>query len=165
MKFWKHTLISAFAFLGVASTVLYTSCVEDSCTKLHCLHDATCSDGFCRCTAGWEGAECGQPASNRFIGKFYGFSKCNEEPPYLDTAKVWVVTQPARIAIIRTSAPNDTLMGNISGTRMIVDEQSTGGRIINVYAENNKITIYVQKTVDGKPTTCTMEGTRKPEEL
>ncbi len=160
MKFWKHTLISAFAFLGVSSTVLYTSCQDDSCLKLHCLHDATCSDGFCRCKAGWEGAECGQPASNRFIGVFYGITKCNQEPPFLDTAAVFVKKQPNEVGFVNYKQKYDTLWGTISGNNIIIDDQANSGRFITVYAENDKINIYIQNTVDGKASNCTFQGTR-----
>lgn len=165
MKFWKHTLVSAFAFLGVTSTVLYTACKEDSCLKLHCLHDATCSDGFCRCVTGWEGSECGQPASNRFVGRFYGFSKCNEETPFIDTAKIYVQTQPNKVYAVRNSSKTDTLFGVISGSHILYDDRTSSGRVIDIYAENNKIKIYVQDRVNGETTQCTFEGTRNPAEL
>jgi len=61
MKLLKYTLLPALFFIGIASSVLYTSCEKDYCTLLKCKNGGSCAEGFCRCKSGYEGTECEKP--------------------------------------------------------------------------------------------------------
>lgn len=161
MKFWKHSLISAFTFLGIATTVLYTACQDDSCTRLTCRNGGSCSEGFCRCPTGYEGSECQDRISARFVGFYYGTTNCDTDPaPVLDSAAIFVVKQPNIIGITRYSALADTFTGTISaGTNSMIVNQN--GALVTVSVENGKANFYVERTVDGKPVTCRFIGNTK----
>src|SRR5438046_575325 len=105
MKFWKHTLLSAVAFIGIATTVLYTACEKDSCTDLKCKNGGACAEGFCRCVTGFEGAECELKIANRFIGTYYGYTHCNSDPSILDTLEVYIKNEPDIVEMYRHYAP------------------------------------------------------------
>src|ERR1044072_8728888 len=95
MKLWKNTLITAFAFIGISSTVLYTACVKDACADLKCQNNGTCTDGFCHCPTGYEGTECELLSTDRFQGVWVGTSVINTKPvdviPTLyDTVSIFV---------------------------------------------------------------------------
>src|SRR5690606_5316654 len=114
MRFWKHTLITAFAFIGISSTVLYTSCEQDACIDLKCRNGGSCSEGFCRCKAGYEGAECEHTALEKFVAVYYGYTKCNEDAPRIDSVRIRKVTEPNVVSVIKYSRFADTLTGTVS---------------------------------------------------
>jgi hypothetical protein len=138
MKFWKHTLITAFAFLGISTSVLYTSCTKDQCADLKCQNNGTCTDGLCTCPTGYEGAECEMLSSDRFTGTYYGTSVTSKYPvdvlPTLfDTVVIFTTPEPNRVAIVRmntkANTPNytrDTLYGFINGRKIDIDSVTQG---------------------------------------
>jgi hypothetical protein len=120
MKLWKNTLISAMAFMGISSTVLYTSCEQDSCLDLVCKNGGSCADGFCRCQTGFEGTECEIKAGTKFIGRFIGNVKCNELPPLTDTVDIWMSQEPNQLKMVQYSRKFDTVSGTALGQAMII---------------------------------------------
>src|SRR4051812_8962853 len=111
MKFWKHTLLSAVAFLGIASTVLYTSCEKGSCTDLRCKNGGSCAEGFCRCPTGYEGAECEIKTTSRFVGIYYGYTHCDQDPSLLDTMEVYMKSEPNVLEYYRYGNHADVFQG------------------------------------------------------
>ncbi len=143
MKLWKHTLVSAIAFLGVSSTVLYTSCNDDSCKKLNCRNGGTCADNLCKCPSGYEGTQCENKIADRYIGVYYGITKVNEEPPFLDTARILLDKYPASVSFVRVKRLDDTIRGTINPNNVIlVSDAKYGGRNITITVDNatNKLT-------------------------
>jgi len=131
MKLWKNTLITAFAFIGISSTVLYTACVKDSCADLKCQNNGTCTDGFCHCPTGYEGTECELLSTDRFQGVWVGTSVINTKPvdviPTLyDTVSIFLTDDPNRVGVVRLNDrqgmnPRDTVFGFINGRYIDVD--------------------------------------------
>lgn len=158
MKFWKHSLVAAFSFFGVASTVLISSCEQDSCLELNCRNGGTCADGFCRCMDGYEGTECEIVVSDLFLGFYKGNTNFNRnEPQFADSMIVYPVEDPNVIGFYRYgTAGGDSITGTIVDRRVEVIEgnrriylQKTGDQRIELYIENP----------GGSPQTITFTGT------
>lgn len=163
MKLWKHTLISAIAFLGVSTTVLYTSCEQDSCLDLKCRNGGACAEGFCRCPTGYEGTECEIKSADKFIGLFIGNKTCVNTPPFADTAEVFMYQEPNQVKFVLHSNIADTLTGTVVGDHLTVAEISSGNYKRNVSADvlNNKLTIYDEQIINvntGQKTVCNFIG-------
>lgn len=150
MKLWKHTLITAFAFVGIASTVLYSSCEKDSCLDLKCRNRGSCSEGYCRCQTGFEGTECEIKSADKFIGIFVGNKTCVSQSPISDTMEVFMFEEPNKVKFVQYSRIYDTLTGTVDGDHMSVDQIVSGNYIRNVSGDvvNNKLTIYNEEILN-----------------
>lgn len=160
MRFWKHTLITAFAFVGISSTVLYTSCEQDSCIDLKCRNGGSCSEGFCRCKPGYEGSECEYKASEKFIATYYGYTKCNMDAPRIDSIRIREVAVPSTVSVIQYSKFTDTLRGTVStdGFEILIPDRNGVHYVAKL--DRNQLTFYTEQTVNGQLRTCTFLGTR-----
>lgn len=163
MKFWKHTLISAFAFLGISTTVLYTSCEQDSCVDLKCRNGGACVEGFCRCPSGYEGTECQDQVATKFLGRFIGHFTCPDNPPLIDTVDVWLKQAPNQVSFVDHLAITDTLSGTISGTDLQVNLQTgTNFRKYTTGTLNaNKLEIFTETVTNvntGEKQSCNFRG-------
>src|SRR5690606_38981213 len=150
MKLWKHTLITAFAFLGISSTVLYTSCEKDSCADLKCQNRGTCVEGFCRCPSGYEGTECETEAAEKFLGRFIGFYTCPESSPMVDTVDIWKFQAPDQIRLVLRSRIQDTLAGTVNGQNLIFSNQTGDNYLKYTKAEvlGDKLTVFSEEVYD-----------------
>ena len=163
MKFWKHTLISAIAFVGVSSSVLYTSCTEDSCKTLICRNGATCADGQCKCPTGFEGTQCEKRAADRYIGFYVGQLNIDNQPPVADSARIWVVNYPATVAFERFTREHDVLIGNVSPVdgKIYINDGQFGGRTITISVIDKKIYFTSLEKPNGELQTINFVGTRR----
>lgn len=159
MKFWKHTLVSAVAFLGISSTVLYTSCQDDSCLTLHCKNGGSCADGYCRCATGYEGTECEIRANAKFLGFYRGQSRCGNSPVFIDSAIVSDEVVANRVKIYKFST-NKEYFGTVKDNSVLIDDASSQGRIMTVTVENNKLTFYEQLPASDTLNACNFVGSR-----
>lgn len=161
MKFWKHTLISALAFIGVSSTVLYTACEKDSCLALKCRNGATCTDGFCQCLDGFEGAECTMWASARFTGRYDGSTVIDNQTYKIDSAIVESVASPNVVAFYFMADAKKRYEGRVNGPYLELKDEATG-EYFKLVEDQERITVYIEKTVDGKKIITNFNGTRVP---
>ncbi|MBS1589401.1 MAG: hypothetical protein JST52_07275 [Bacteroidetes bacterium] len=163
MKFWKHTLITAFAFLGVCSTVLYTSCEKDSCSDLKCRNGGACADGFCRCQTGYEGTQCETLSATKFVGRFVGHFTCPGSAPAIDTVDIWMKQPPSTVFFVDRGNMADTLSGTVSGTDLFFATTTIGNAKHYTRAEiiANKISVFTESILDtnsGAPIACSFVG-------
>lgn len=151
MKFWKHSLFSAAAFLTIAGSVLYTSCEKDPCSQLSCKNGGSCADGFCRCPTGYEGAECATKTADRFLGTYVGYSRCGENPNLVDTLDVRLQAQPNILAFSLRNRGNSAGTGTASGYEILVndDPQQNTNRFVNLVVDGKKITFFDEHVYDG----------------
>jgi hypothetical protein len=165
MKFWKHTLISAFVFVGLSSSVLYTACTKDSCEKLKCKNGSVCTDEFCVCPEGYVGTECEEETSLKFLGFYDGNTKCDSLPVIIDSAYVMRGEEPNSIAY-KIYSQNLTIENVVYAK--VVNEKLTHAYgkddalklTSGVEKDGDKITINMSWTkADGKITQCTFVGT------
>jgi len=163
MKLWKHTLITAFAFFGISTAVLYTSCEKDSCADLKCRNGGSCAEGFCRCQTGYEGTECEQQAATKFLGRYIGHFTCPGNPSLTDTVDIWLLQAPNKVKFVDHSAITDTLSATVNGTDLTFQTETNGNYKKYTRAEliSNKITVYTEETLDvntGQRNTCSFIG-------
>ncbi|HRO43299.1 MAG TPA: hypothetical protein PL009_10735 [Flavipsychrobacter sp.] len=164
MKFWKHTLISAFAFFGISTTVLVTSCEQDSCIDLKCRNGGACVEGFCRCPAGYEGTECETQEATKFVGRFIGHYTCDNSP-LVDTIDMWLHKAPSEVRFVNRLDITDTIAATVKGIelhvgsstndnfrRYTVGNLSNGSRL-SLYSE----LVYLNSTT-GEKVTCNFIG-------
>ncbi|RYD55197.1 MAG: hypothetical protein EOP56_16760 [Sphingobacteriales bacterium] len=161
MNFWKTSLITACAFLGIGSTVLYTSCEKDACLDLKCKNGGSCTDGICRCPSGYEGSECQTAVATKFIGYYYGDTKCGLTPPYYDSAHVYLEKSPNMIGVVRFNNLADTFI-----LKLNADGESASGTTGDqpyVYAtidNGKKLTLKVTENVNGTARDCNFTGNK-----
>jgi hypothetical protein len=175
MKLWKHTLISAFAFFGVAGTVLYTSCEKDTCEGLNCQNGGSCTEGFCRCNTGYEGTECEIKAGTKFIGRFIGNYTCPSVTPLKDTVEIWFDQEPDKLKFVQYSKKSDTLTGTAApadptkaikeATTIQFGEQVNGNyrKYTSAVLQGQKLSIYLDEVFNmstGEKKTCQFIGFR-----
>lgn len=110
MKNWKSLLIAVCSFFTISGMVLLNSCVKDPCSDLACRNGGSCSDGYCQCPTGYEGAECEITAASRFVGKWAGSIRCNNFPIQADT-----------VTIVLQQAPNQVTMRMGAGNTILLD--------------------------------------------
>lgn len=163
MKLWKHTLISAIAFFGVSSTVLYTSCNDDACLKLKCRNGGTCADEYCKCPTGYEGTQCENKVADRYLGKYYGVTKINELPPFIDSALIELVKYPNIVEFKRFSRADDRITGtiNASGVVFINNDPNYGGRQIVLTIDGSKLTFQSSEKRNDTLQQVNFTGSRK----
>ncbi len=169
MKSWKLTLISIASFFAIGSVVLYTGCVQDSCTDLQCQNGGSCADGFCRCPTGYEGTECENSIADRFVGTYTGATRCDESPSILDTVDIYVVEEPLTLGISLRSQPGTDLRGFADGNRIVIADREEGNEAwsANVVLQDGRISLYVEHVLDiaqHQKTVCNFIGsTPRPE--
>jgi hypothetical protein len=157
MKFWKHTLISTLAFIGVSSTVLYTACEKDSCLALKCRNGAVCVDGFCQCLEGFEGSECTLWASARFTGRYYGSTIIDNQSYKIDSAVVESIASPDVVSFYFAADEKKRYEGRVNGHYLKLTDPNTG-EYFELVEDQERITVYIEKTVDGKKTITNFDG-------
>lgn len=142
MKNWKVSLITILCFFAVSSLVLFSSCEQDPCLELDCKNGGTCSDGYCQCPVGFEGAECETPASERFVGSFAGSVRCQTSqgtlPSFEDSATITLMESPNKIKL-------DVGLGNTSVS--FVGEATTPETRFTTVIDGN-VTVHAYVTVD-----------------
>jgi hypothetical protein len=168
MKNWKSLLVTVFGFFGIAGMLLLNSCTQDPCTELVCQNGGTCSDGYCQCPTGFEGAECDIEAANRFVGKYAGSLRCNNFPIQADTITIDYVSKPNQVRL-RIGAGNTALLG-FTGTAQTPEThfQTYVGDGVTVHAyvtvDGGLLAVYLE-TINTKVNTrqiCRFSGIRIP---
>lgn len=128
--------------------VLLNSCVQDPCTELSCRNGGVCSDGFCQCPTGYEGAECDITAASRFVGKWAGAVRCNNFPLEIDTVSIMLKEAPNKIAL-HIGAGNTAAIsfeGIASTPETHFTTYDDGEVEVNAYirVEGNYLQVYLQ---------------------
>jgi hypothetical protein len=164
MRFWKHTFVAVFAFFGIASTVLYTSCEQDSCLDLKCENGGACTDGFCRCPSDFEGPTCKERLVTKFLGTYYGENRCvmdtTEFPKFLDTVQVFL-RDSVTLALVQRSHVMDTFYGKagrmdtelgVTASVITIADDTIGNMVVKMTVQldegKRRLTVYRQEIPD-----------------
>lgn len=154
-------MISALAFLGVCTIMVYSACDRDSCLTLKCKHEAPCVNGVCKCPTGYVGTECQTWATDRWVNSYLGDTKCNSTPPFFDSLSVAVASEPDKINVYIKSKPGYVFYGMIDGDQAdLVDtaHKATGHIVLD---KDTKITLYMEETLNSEKSTCSFVGNDK----
>ncbi len=155
-------MLAASVFLGIASTVTYTSCVHDSCKTLMCRNGGTCDNEECRCPDGWEGTQCEIPSANRFVGKYDGQTKVNSLPVMIDSAHVYYISgedTPKTIEAIIFSRQPERLHGKAIGNELYMSTPEK--KIIFKWLGDNKIEVLIDETINGERVITNFSGQKR----
>ena len=166
MKNWKISLLTIFSFLALSSVVLFASCEQDPCVDLDCKNGGTCSDGYCQCPTGFEGAECNITAASRFVGIYAGSVQCEGSAIQTDTLSIELIQAPDQIRL-KIGVGNTSVLGfdGVAATPEASFETYEDNKvIIHAYATVNGNLIHVYLETLDKQTTnrqvCKFTGTR-----
>ncbi len=167
MKFLKPMLLTAFAFIGITATVLFSACEKDSCTDLTCYNGGACSGGFCHCTTGYEGAQCDIRSEDRFLGKYIGVTTCDSAAGLLDTVAIVTGSSNTQVGIVNSFNSSEVVYGTISitgGQYLIIVPTQTNNNVTTTYSIswNAGILKYNTVVVDNNSgvtkSDCTFQG-------
>ncbi|MBS1629979.1 MAG: hypothetical protein JST27_07955 [Bacteroidetes bacterium] len=164
MKRWKLSLLSLTLSLTAFGLVLFGSCEVDPCTQLSCKNGSACTEGYCRCPTGYEGAECEIKTSQKFIGTFIGYNHCDDYPAMNDTLVVYQVAEPNVLEFhLLHNNPTGLYRGVADGNRIVVPEVVSNGNTINAQATINHDDINVVFSIGSGPgniSECVFNGHR-----
>lgn len=168
MKAWKLTLVTICCFFLVSGSVLFSACAKDPCTELKCKNGSACTEGFCRCQTGFEGAECEFKTVNRFLGTYIGFNHCDQSTPLLDTLEVYQVAEPNVLEFyLHNNNPGDKFQGPAIGYDVNVPDLVNGIalRKVHLSVDHGNISLLVERDFDtdipGQKSVCLFSGTKK----
>jgi len=153
MKNWKSILITIFSFFAVAGMVTVSSCEKDPCMELNCANNGNCTDGYCQCPTGFEGAECDITAASRFVGKYAGSVRCGNFPIQLDTVVIELKEAPNKITL-KLGTGNTALLGFTGEARTPETHFET--------LDDEFQTVHAYITVDGGLLALYLETITKP---
>lgn len=162
MNFWKTSLITALAFVGIGSAVVFSACEEDACLKLKCRNGGACTDGLCRCPSGYEGSECEYDAASKFVGHYYGDTKCGTQPPAYDSTYIFEAKKPNVLGVVVYYNRLDTIQATVSadGTTATATNGPNQRNVKIVYSENRKLSVSIDQTINGESKNCVFNGTK-----
>ncbi len=144
----KSILFSIFGFLAVGGMVTLSSCEQDPCAELNCQHDGVCSNGYCQCPEGYEGAECDITSASRFTGTFVGNMRCDKFPIKADTITIELMQEPDSIKLMLGT-------GNTSVLSMYAKAQTPETHFYTHV--DDMISLHAYITVDGHLLSMYME--------
>ncbi|MEI8280536.1 MAG: hypothetical protein WCG87_12310 [Bacteroidota bacterium] len=167
MKFWKHTLVTSFAFFCLCSTVLYTACApKDSCADLKCINGGACSDNFCHCPSAFDGPQCENKIADRFIGTFIGDMSTDGFPTISDTIHVFMQTDPDYVGISYShstgisSVVRDTVYGTVRTVSINFNPITNGNYSksisANINNQYNRLVISITENPDVTTSSSTL---------
>lgn len=88
MKFWKLGLLTTAIFSGIIFTLLLVACEKNPCDGVSCQHGGSCNAGICNCPTGYEGAQCENLSTARYVGKYSGYTQCDNLAPVIDSVTI-----------------------------------------------------------------------------
>lgn len=138
MQFLKKILLSAASALAVSSCLWVSSCApKNSCDTLVCKNGGTCAADFCNCPTGFDGPECQNRITDRYIGTYAGFTRPREgQPTHLDTVDVYLYSSPMTLSVVRRRSPDVIYKGIIQNANntIVVDDIVNGNMrsVVNI---------------------------------
>ena len=135
MKLWKNTLIATATLFSVTAGFLFSSCsTKSGCDTLKCQHGGTCASDFCNCPTGYDGPQCENKITDRYIGTYAGYTKPDAgQPTHVDTVDVYVAQEPLTMSVVRRRQPDLIFTGLLqSQNNTVVIPDMTDGNLTRV---------------------------------
>jgi hypothetical protein len=165
MKRWKLSLLTLSLVVFAFGVVLFSACEKDPCTDLKCKNGSACTEGFCRCPTGYEGAECEIKTAMRFLGTFPGANHCDDLPSLNDTLDVRMVADPNIVAFsLRHNNSTEVFQGTVSGNMIVTPDVEENGfiRKAQVVIDHNDINLIISREyAPGNKSVCVFNGLRR----
>lgn len=137
MMLWKNTLIAAATLFSVTAGLLFSSCsTKSGCDTLQCQNGGTCASDFCNCPAGYDGPQCENKITNRYIGTYAGYTQpTGGQPAHVDTVDVYVSQEPLTLSVVRRRFPDMIFTGTLQSKNntVVIPDMVSGDitRVIN----------------------------------
>ncbi len=158
-------------------TGLFNSCDQRSCENVNCPAGRTCINGNCVCPSGFEGANCDQDATRKFIGNYQASENCLSGAPLVGTYFPFVSVNPNRPSeiIINNFLAQFTIYAQIQtdnnnlGTIVVIPNQNLGGSSGsfvtgqgNFDVANNRMTLNLEYYINFENKACTHTFFKQP---
>jgi hypothetical protein len=103
MQFLKKIILSTASLFTLSVGLFLSSCApKNSCDTLVCKNGGTCAADFCNCPTGYDGPQCENKITDRFIGTYAGYTDPrNGQPTHLDTVDVYTSSDPLTLSVVR----------------------------------------------------------------
>lgn len=143
MQFLKKIFLSTASVFTLSAGLFFTSCApKNSCDTLVCKNGGTCAADFCNCPTGYDGPECQNKITDRYIGTYSGLIDPHAGQPHkLDTVDVFVSSNPMTLSVVRRNNSSVIYTGVI---------------------ENKNNTIVIADIVNGSSTTVVNTTIKAP---
>jgi len=107
MQFLKKIILSTTTLFTFSAMQLLSSCApKNSCDTLVCQNGGTCASEFCSCVTGYDGAQCENKITDRYIGTYAGNTRPrNGQATHKDTVDVYVSANPLTLSLLRRRQP------------------------------------------------------------
>ncbi|HTN18567.1 MAG TPA: hypothetical protein VL092_12835 [Chitinophagaceae bacterium] len=141
MQFLKKSILAAASLFIVSATVLSSCAPKSSCDTLVCKNGGTCAADFCSCVTGYDGAQCENKITDRYIGTYAGYTRPRQgQPTHLDTVDVYVSANPLTLSVVRRRDPATIFTGviqNQNNTIVVNDLINENVRtVVNISIKN-----------------------------
>ncbi len=162
MKILK-SLIGLSVIVAGAGIVTFQSCTRNPCNKLVCQNGGVCTDNFCQCPTGYEGAQCETESATKFLGKYIGTTTTDSDgvtlPTVNDTVTIALFQKPNKLMVIfdsTSTTTSDTFYGVASGyTASFPDSINDSAhyfRHVNATIDNGLLNFYIETRNDSSVT-------------
>ena len=105
------------------SLFLVAGCKKDPCKDVDCLNGATCTDGTCICTTGYEGGDCGTESRAKFLSVYNVTESC---PSGNFSYQSTISTSSAgadRVIVSNFGGYGVSVSGTVSGSSLSIPNQ------------------------------------------
>ncbi len=164
MRRYYTILATFFAFLLLASGIVFNACTKDPCKDIICRNNGNCRDGACKCTPGFEGPFCQVRAYEKFIGTWDGTLRCNGLLPEVVNMVIAPEPEANRISFYDIFDQNHVIKATVNLTDISIEEQIIDNRKYfgNGFLDGKYITVYFQYQEEGSSVvhTCVYNGTQ-----
>lgn len=149
------------------SLLLVAGCKKDPCKDVECLNGASCTDGSCVCTSGYEGSNCGTESRAKFLSVYNVTESC---PTGNFSYQSTISTSSAatnRVIISNFGGWGVSVYANVSGSSMNVpnqqvDVQGTAATFSgNGQLNGNILTITYTISSGSSSETCTQTASKQ----
>jgi hypothetical protein len=137
MRFLTKQTIAGISAGFLAALLSLSSCAPKSgCDTLVCQNGGTCASDFCSCPTGFDGAQCENLITDRYIGTYAGWTRPRDgQPQHRDTVDLYKNEKGIlEMSVVRRREPNTIYLGTL-------DAQNDQLNISEIISENNKRTV------------------------
>lgn len=137
MRFLTKQTIAGISAGFLAALLSLSSCAPKSgCDTLVCQNGGTCAADFCSCPTGYDGAQCENLITERYIGTYVGWTRPREgQPTHDDTVDVYKNEKGIlSLSVVRRRAPNTIFEG-------ILDAKNDMLSVAEITGDNNTRTV------------------------
>lgn len=137
MRFLTKQTIAGISAGLLSALLSLSSCAPKSgCDTLVCQNGGTCAADFCSCPTGFDGPQCENLITDRYIGTYAGFTRPRDgQPTHVDTVDLYKNEKGIlSMSVVRRRDPSTIFTG-------LLDYQNDQLAIDDLIGENNTRTV------------------------